>query len=169
MAFLIGGQGSADFWRTMGARGGKMVWRQRRNGGSGVGLPGSYRRHGQKRAVRLPEEPRAAMLEGEAQAGGGALVCGCGVGHGRRARPRCGSGELGRAGHPWLNQKCTVRRQRNEEAEGRLHAEKSWQGAALAGVEAEVGGPRVVMPWPRGRDGCRGREVNGVWSSPSLF
>ena len=61
MAFLIGGQGSADFWRTMGARGGKMVWRQRRNGGSGVGLPGSYRRHGQKRAVRLPEEPRTTM------------------------------------------------------------------------------------------------------------
>ena len=85
-------------------------------------------------------------------------MCGRGVEHGRRARPRCGSGELGRAGHPWLNQKCTVRRQRNEEAEGWLRAEKSWQGAALAGVEAEGGGSRVVMPWPEGEMGVEGEK-----------
>ena len=32
-----------------------------RSDGSGVGLPGSRRSHGQRRAMRLPEEPRAAM------------------------------------------------------------------------------------------------------------
>ena len=32
-----------------------------RNDGSGVGLPGSRRSHGQRRVARLPEEPRVAM------------------------------------------------------------------------------------------------------------
>ena len=37
-----------------------------RNNSSGVGLPGSRRSHGQRRAAWLPEEPREAMLEREA-------------------------------------------------------------------------------------------------------
>ena len=43
-----------------------------RNSSSGVGFPGSRRSHGQRRAARLPEEPRAIMQEREAKVGGGA-------------------------------------------------------------------------------------------------